>query len=153
MTKDHTRDYATAAFRYWAQVGGLDGFKQKLQDEVESRAATRFELIKSYDVANPTENWLIAQEETYRKYRAEVADLKAVEEVLRITHCVLWGAGVRKAIEYVYFSEPDEPLEKGDIETRVHKAELMIPASYRSVYRMLRKAREMFVEIRELRAG
>jgi hypothetical protein len=57
----------------------------------------------------------------------------------------------RRAVEIVYFADPQRPLEKGDIEARVHKAEIEIPASRQSVYTWLRRARKLFAIERGLR--
>jgi len=159
MAKDHIRDYATAAFRFWAQEGGtvnvsgLEQFKRKIISEVEARSAGCIGEVRTYDIATPVEDWLLAQEKAYRKYGAEIADLQAVDEVLRISQYMHNGKMMRQAIEIVYFSDASHALAKGDIEARVHKAELMIPASYRTVYRLLNRARELFAENRGLRAS
>jgi hypothetical protein len=57
----------------------------------------------------------------------------------------------RLAVEIVYFTDARRPLEKGEIEARVHQAELEIPASRSCVYRWLRTARRVFAEERGLR--
>ena len=157
--KDHIRDYATAAFRFWAREGGtvnisgLDQFKRKIICEVEARSAESIGDVRTYNIATPVEDWLLAQEKAYKQYSAEIADLQAVEEVLRISQYIHNGKMLRQALEIVYFADAGQPMAKGDIEARVHRAELMIPASYRTVYRLLGKARTLFAENRGLRAS
>ena len=155
--KDHIRDYATAAFRFWAQEGGtanvsgLDRFKRRIICEVEANTAKCLDTIRSFEMASPVEDWLIAQEKAYKQYSAEIADLQAVEEVLRISQYHHDGKMMWQALEIVYFADAMAPMKKGDVEMRVHRAELMIPASRRTIYRLLRKAREIFAEDRGLR--
>lgn len=153
MVKDHTRDYATAAFRFWAQVGGIDSFRLRILEDVEARNAARIGKEGICDISSPVEAWMIKQDEAYKRYAAEVADLEAVAEVLRISEYMHNGKMMRQALEFVYFTDAKKPLEKGAIEMRVHRAELMMPASYRTVYRLLRKAREIFAENRGLRTS
>ena len=159
MLKDHIRDYATAAFRFWAREGGtvsvsgLDQFKRKIICEVEARQAEYIGGVRTYDIATPVEDWLLAQEKAYKRYSAEIADLQAVDEVLRVSQYIHNGKMMRQALEIVYFADAGRPMTKGDVEARVHRAELTIPASYRTVYRLLNKARALFAENRGLRVS
>ena len=79
----------------------------------------------------------------------EIADLDAVEMVIEI--CQRHYPDVYKAVKIVYLNDPGKELEWGDIQRRVHDAELTIPASERQVYYWLRKARLLFAEERGLR--
>lgn len=81
-----------------------------------------------------------------RDMRAEFEDIIAVEKTLqRLTQ------PQRQAVELVYFINPEQPLERNDISERVHRAELEIPASERSIYGWLYRARKIFAEERGLR--
>lgn len=56
-------------------------------------------------------------------------------------------------MEIVYFADPKKELEKKDISDRVHKAELGIPTSERSIYSWLKMARGIFARERGLRVA
>lgn len=144
--KELTRDYATFAFRLYKQVGGLEKYTERLRDEALARQQREI----SSGISNPTEAELVKFEDLKEKRVAEINDLVAVDRVLDML-----GKGnkrhILKAIEMVYFEGAEEELKKGDIEKRVHKAVIFIPASERSIYRWLRTAREMFAIERGLR--
>lgn len=141
--RDHVRDYATEAFRYWAKVGGS---KKYIEDLV---ADTRRQ--KSSGIANPTEAALVIKERILAERAAEFADLEAVERALHIISTLGAGKEMLQAVEMVYFEKCWDELRRGDIQDRVHKAELTIPASERSIYYWLKKARLIFAKERGLR--
>ena len=139
--KGHIRDYATAAFRFWARWGGKENYINNLLADLQGQ--------KGSGVCNPTEAELIKKEELLKEKYAEIDDLTAVEMVLKV--CELHYPEVYKAVEMVYLDKPFQDLEWGDIKRRVHYAETQIPASERQVYRWLWKARALFAEERGLR--
>lgn len=146
--KNHIRDYATEAFRFYAKINmSADKYKQKIYDEALFNYTKK---MKSSGISFPTESAIIAAENEVNQKLAEIKDIEAVEMTLaelrasRKTYII-------KAIEIVYFKEADKELEKGDIYDRVHAAELDIPASERSIYYYLGQARELFAERRGLR--
>ena len=142
MGKDHIRDYATEAFRFYAMTGGKEQYIKTLMSELEKH--------KGNGVCSPSEAAVIDKEKIMEIKRAEFEDIEAVDKVLHIldTSC---QNEIKKAIEYVYFKNSWVELKKGDIEQRVHYAEINIPASRRQIYRWLKKARILFAEERGLR--
>ena len=109
--RDHTRDYCTAAFRFYACI---------CKDIIECQDET-----DSKDI---------------------VAAEKALDELER--KC---GRHAIQAVKIVYFTDCDKALRKGDIDMRVHKASINIPASESTIYRWLQQARYIFAKHRKLR--
>jgi hypothetical protein len=144
MKKDHIRDYATSAFRFYAQKGGRDKYIKNLVDDLQRSA-------KSSGVSKPTEAAVIHEEQIIESRKSEFEDIDAVEKTLGMLEMCRDGSYIIKAIEYVYFADCWKDLEKGSISDRVHHAEIFIPASERQIYRWLAKARMTFAEERGLR--
>ena len=146
MTKDHLRDYATAAFRYYARCGFPT--YEELRDIIYNAALeeSRRELVRVQGIGDPTQWAVINAEKAVDARAGELLDILAVETAMK-TMPPDW----RKAVEHVYFPDPRRDLEKGDIEMRVCKAGIEIPASRNTIYRWLRKARETFSRERALR--
>lgn len=145
--RDYLRDYATAAFIFYARNGmSAEKYKKKLYIEVlESQKKNEG---GSGGISKPTESAIIAAEREVNSKIAEIMDMEAVEKVIaeldvRKRHDII------QAIEYVYFNNCNEKSE--DIKARVHNAETYIPASERSIYRWLRQARDLFAIERGLR--
>lgn len=136
--KDHLRDYCTEAFRFYSRWGGRENYVKNLLADLQKE--------KGPGMCSPTEAAMIHKERILREHIAEIADLEAVEKVLRVC-----DSFVRQAVEYVYLEKPWEEMEWGDIKRRVHYAEIHIPASERQIYRWLKEARMMFAEERGLR--
>lgn len=149
MKKNHTRDYATEAFRFYKAVGGVEAYKDKIWNEALKRREVS--EIKGTGISNPTEADIMRAERAVETAFAEVADLEAVERTLYIISRSIYGREIRQAIEIVYFTDAGKELKRGDIQARVHKAGLHIPASEKTVYRYLAKARETFSTERGLR--
>lgn len=147
-TKDHVRDYATAAFRFYAKEGSVKKYIEKMAEQMKQADE---QMGVQQGVCKPTEAALMRKERVMRERVSEVADLEAVERTLHILGSLASGREIRKAVEYVYFEEPWKDLEKGDIQARVHRAELYIPASERQIYYWLKKARTTLAEERGLR--
>lgn len=146
--KDHIRDYATAAFRFYAKNGmSAEYYKTKLYEEALEEQ-NKFE--KGSGVSKPTEAAIMRAEFAVNAKIAEINDMEAVEKTIAELRSTRKKDTVQ-AIEIVYFKEPDRELEKGDINNRAHEAELSIPASERTIYYYLGAARKLFAEIRGLR--
>ena len=144
--KNHIRDYATAAFHFYAKEGGSEKYKQKIYDE----AMLTQNGGKGSGISNPTEAMITRAEKAVEDKIAIWKDLEAVEDTLTELRIDFKFEAI-KAIEYVYFVDTDKDIQKGDIQGRVHTASLMIPASERQIYKWLRDAREIFAENRGLR--
>lgn len=143
MKKDHIRDYATEAFRFYAKSKGKDEYIKYLMADITRN--------KGSGVCSPTESALLSKEKIIESRASEFADIEAVDKVLLILSQTSQGYYMRKAIEMVYFKDCDEDIVKGEISGRIHYAELHIPASESQIYRWLRKARRLFAEERGLR--
>lgn len=148
--KDYLRDYATAAFRFYAKNGmSAEKFKQKIYFETLDEIKRKEAYVKS-GISKPTEEALLKAEKAVNERMSEILDMEAVDKVLaelEARHKI----EVLKAIEVVYFKEADKELELGDIKNRVVIASIDIPASERSVYSWLKQARELFSYQRGLR--
>lgn len=133
------REYATQAFRFLAREGSADKYISKLVDDYMGQA-------RSAGISNPTEAILMHKERMLRDNAAELADLDAAEKALLVC-----GRFPRMAVEMVYQWNCWDELEWGDIETRVHFAEIQIPASRKQIYFWLAKVRKEFALERGLR--
>ena len=137
--KNHIRDYATSAFKFYAKEGGAEKYKKKIYDE----SLLTQNGGKGSGISNPTEAMITRAEKAVEEKIAIWKDLEAVEDTLTELRLDLNFEAI-KAIEQVYFAD-------GDIQGKVHKASLEIPASEGMIYYWLRKAREIFAENRGLR--
>lgn len=145
--KDYLRDYVTAAFRFYAKNDkSAEKYKKKVYIKALEEGMIR-EGIKS-GISKPTESAVIAAERAVSLMVAEIKDMEAVEKVIAELD-VKGRCDIVQAIEYVYFSDPEEDIE--NIKAKVHIAEIYIPASERSIYYWLRQARELFAVERGLR--
>jgi len=146
--KDYTRDYATAAFRFYALNNmTAEEYKQKIYNLALEEYKQK---QKGSGISCPTEAAVIRAEQAVDEKLAEIADIEAVQKTLdelRVRH----EYDIINAISIVYFKDPKEDFNRGDIQSRVHQAELNIPASERQIYRWLRKARKLFALNRGLR--
>ena len=143
IVRDHLRDYATEAFRFWAKVGGTKQYIEDLVEDVQKQKAS--------GMASPTEGALVSKERILAERAAELADLDAVDKTLHIISTLGAGKEMLQAVEMVYFEKCWAEMQRGDIQDRVHKAELTIPASERQIYRWLKQARIIFAKERGLR--
>lgn len=148
LKKDNIQDYATEAFRFYAACGRLtaEQLKQKVYDEIYTASKKEFYRSGNGQHSDATACAVMKAEDAVREMQAEFEDILAVEKTM-----LQLNTHQRKAVEIVYFTEPEKDLEKGDISDRVHKAELEIPASEQSIYNWLKKARRTFAEERGLR--
>lgn len=148
MKKDNIRDYATEAFRFYAACGRLtsEQLKQKVYDDIYTDSKKEFYRSGSGMPADATAYAAIKADEAMKDMESEFRDIIAVEKTL-----MQLRRQQKRAVEIVYFTEPNKPLEKGTISSRVHKAELELYASERSIYEWLAGARRIFAKERGLR--
>jgi hypothetical protein len=146
--KDHLRDYATSAFVFYAKVGGKEKYIEKLMDDLKKNEIKR---RREKGMGSPSEAAIINAEKVIESRKAEFDDISAIEKTLQMLDYCHNGHDIKLAIEYVYFKDCWKDLEKGDIQDKVHYAEIQIPACERNIYRWLKKARETFAEERGLR--
>lgn len=148
--KDYIRDYATAAFRFYAQNGkSAEKFKQKIYIEALDKINKSETPVKN-GVGKPTEAALMKAEEAVNERISEIKDMEAVDKALAELEA-RYKRYVVQAIDIVYFKEPDKDLVLGDIKSRVIEASVNIPASERSIYGWLNEARNLFAYQRGLR--
>ena len=148
MKKDNIRDYATEAFRFYAACGQMtsEQIKQKIYDDIYMKSKREYLRKGSGTNTSAVEYAVMKAEDVIKEMESEIRDILAVEKTLkRLTPYE------RKAVEIVYFTDPEEDWGKGEISNRVHKAEWSIPASERSIYGWLARARRIFAEERGLR--
>ena len=148
MRKTHYRDYATEAFRFWAVEGPAEKYKQRLWEEAVQR---QNRIEGGSGISCPSEAAIIRTEQELEDAEATIADLEAVDKTLVELQTRGNGAAIMEALRVVYMDRPDRELEPGDISARVHKAELTIPASERSIFNWLALARRTFARERKLR--
>lgn len=141
MQKDFTRDYATAAFRFYAQCG---------QPTYEQACEIIYrEEIKKRSSIDPSISIVQAEAEVDKQTPA-LLDLLAVGET--ITLLERGGKShIAAAVRAVYFVNPSEEFRRGDIIGRVHRFAIEYPADERSIYRWLKEARLLCAAIRGLR--
>jgi hypothetical protein len=149
LKKSHIRDYATAAFQFYAVNGSSEKYKQKIWNEALWNKQQR--ELRGEGFGAPTESAVIHAEAALNEKMGEIADLEAVEKTIYDIEHMTGGRDIIKALKIVYMDQPQRDIERGEIRDRVHRAELSIPASERSVYGWLQKARKIFAEERGLR--
>lgn len=115
-------------------------------DDIYTASKKEFNRSGSGTPSDVTAWAVMKAEDAIKAMQAEFEDILAVEKTM-----LQLNKQQRKAVEIVYFTEPEKDLEKGDISDRVHKAELAIPASEQSVYNWLKKARRTFAKERGLK--
>jgi hypothetical protein len=133
------REYATEAMRFYAREGSKEKYIKKLVDDIIKQA-------KCAGISNPTEAMLLYKERILHEKAAELADLEAAEKALSVC-----GRFPQEAVEMVYMKDCWKELEWGDISTRVHYAEIHIPASQAQIYRWLAHVCKEFAIARNLR--
>ncbi len=153
MRKSHIRDYATAAFQYYALTGGSDKLKKQIMAQVIEEQKKREERRQQGEVSSPTEEAINRFELKLAERVAELQDLDAVEKTIAFFESFgnHTGSSMMKALKMVYMVDPHRDPEKGEISERVHHAEINIPASERSIYGWLALARKTFAKERGLR--
>lgn len=152
MKKDHVRDYATDAFRYYASIGKT--FEQ-VKEEIYQQALeeSKKSEIKTNNICSPTELAMMRADKAIIEKKGELEDLLAVEETLKKLPFERNGKEIKEAIELVYFADPTHDLERNDISNRVTNAAMTIHCDTSTIYRYLAKARSLFAENRGLRVS
>lgn len=148
MRKSHIRDYATAAFQFYACVGGSEKYKARIW---EKAVRDQHKLEGRSGISKPSEAAIMRAERELERVSAEISDLESVERTIHILENRINGNDIIKALKMVYMVEPQRDPERGEISERVHKAEIQIPASERSIYGWLSKARRLFAQARGMR--
>lgn len=153
MKKDHIRDYATEAFRYYAKLGKpkFEDVKEKIYQEAIEESK-RNEL-KTNNICSPTELAMMRADKAVIEKKGELEDILAVEETLKQLAYEYNGAEILNVIERVYFVQPDKAIEKGELKNRVLAAIEEIHIGERTAWRYLAKARDIFAENRGLRVS
>ena len=146
--KNHIRDYATEAFRFYARNGkSVEEYKKKIYDE----ALQELSREKGTGISCPTEAAIMRAEAALNEKIAEVKDMEAVELTMAELQASIRYYDCVQTINIVYFKDAEKELYKGDIHNRVHAAGIEIPASENTIYRWLAIARKLFAEKRGLR--
>lgn len=153
MKKDHIRDYATEAFRFYANVGmSAIEYKEKVRKEAMEIIAKRENAPKSD--GSPIESLLIYGEKAVEEKISEINDLEAVERTLKEFEANIYGRSiVLPLIKIVYFTDSNRDIKRGEIRDRVLKACNELNIGEATAYRYLKKARVLFAHNRKLRAG
>lgn len=138
MRKDNIRDYATFAFRKYASLGcpTAEEYRKRLREVAMSNET------------NPKRALILAENAEAENY-ANIMDIEAVNGTLS----VLEKSGrqdIIKAINEIYFAEPDKPLLKKNITERAQAFATSLPADIRTIFRYLAFARKLFAELRGL---
>ena len=151
MKKSNIRDYATEAFRFYAFLG------KPMYDSVETalRAFLEQERLRhevtAKGIGKPTEQAVFNAQAEFAAFEAELKDLLAVEKTMQILSVQKNGTDIKRALDIVYFTNPDRPIRRGEILDRVHWAALVIPTTEPTVWRYLKAARQLFAHERGLR--
>lgn len=146
MVKETARDYIVDAFRFYSVL--------KRPNAASARKKADSYLLNwegSGHFGPEDASPLISLETLKTNLDAELADVQAVENTLRILRARPEGREILRAIETVYFFSPHSPQAKRDITDRVRCASLEIPVSERTIYYYLSLARKIFAQQRGLR--
>lgn len=146
MRKDHIRDYATEAFRYYAYMG--KPHKEDLERKYYQEALEQYQRTheKGSDISKPTEQAVMYAESCLRQKQSELWDILAVEKTM--AQLYEWE---KEAVELVYFPHAQRQIKKNEISERVLAASEQVAADERTIYRYLAKARKIFAYERGLR--
>lgn len=146
MKKDHIRDYATEAFRYYSFLG--KPHKEDLENKYYQEALEQYQRTheKGSGISKPTEQAIMYAENCVRQKQSELWDILAVEKTM--AQLDEWE---RDAVELVYFPHAYRAIKRNEISERVQKASIQISADARTIYRYLAKARKLFAYERGLR--
>ena len=145
MLKSHYRDYATAAFRLLAREGSADRYRAKIYNAALARRGEG-----GTGLGSTTEADIMRAEQAVYDTVATIADLEAAEYAVAALEA-RYGYAARRALYMVYMAYADRELAKGEISERIHRAELEIPASEKTLYRWLAYARRKKKKKRGLR--
>jgi hypothetical protein len=150
VRKSHIRDYATAAFAFYAREGSSAKYKKAIWDEAVEKQHKYDKLNNNrWDISDPTQEAISRADAAVRAKKAELADLEAVEYAINVIESMSrWHLDALRA---VYMAEPHRDPERGEISQRVDRAAVKLPADPSTIYRWLADARRAFAEARGLR--
>lgn len=148
MKKKHYRDYATEAFRFWSQEGPADKYKQRLWDEAIRK---QHQAEGRAGISNPTEAAIKRAENELQQKEAQVLDLDAVDQTMKIIRALPSGMEMIEALRMVYMEEASRDFKRGEIQSRIIHAAQKLGTSDSTVYRWLAQARYIFAYERGLR--
>lgn len=142
MKKDHVRDYATAAYRYWASVGcptydeAIERIKKRAQKIAKDQS---LEIVAAFVDA------------CMEKREGVLLDIKACDEAFSYfrshgKECIC------SAVQNVYMAFPKKRLARGELSGRVVRFGMDNYYSESQVYRFLEEACSKFAENRGLRS-
>lgn len=154
MKKDIIRDYATAAFRFYALIGkSAEEYKAEIKANALEEIRKRENIVRTGDGGSPTEYELMYQEEKLQEKISEIRDIEAVEKTLAEYR----ANGNRKSLDTlqlikdVYFKNPKDEFEKNDISYRVEYTSALLGIGSSTAYKYLKNARVLFAYNRGLR--
>lgn len=153
MRKDHIRDYATEAFRFYAAANmSAIEYREKIRREAIETVVKRKGSKSSG--GSPTEAQLVYADKVVEEKISEIQDMEAVEKTLQeFDKQRFIGPEIKNVVSIVYFTEPKRPIRKGEIRDRVLKACTEMNISESTAYRYLKRTRLLFAHNRGLRAG
>lgn len=157
LIKDHTHDYAVAAFVFYAACGCpsdedvqrmLYKWAEKNHDSVEVRNKRRHRRIL-------TEKDLIMEKVSQIEKELDccIADIAAVNCMLADVAQSSMGEDKVKCIRYVYFCRGVNFNARGSMSALVQKCVTETGLNESFIYRSLRQAREIFMQKRGLRSS
>ncbi len=148
MLKTHYRDYATEAYRLHARLGSAAAYKRRVLAEALARRA---ESGGSAGPGSPTEAAVVRAEAALAETEGTIRDLEAVERAMERIGRMRGGTCILRAVREVYEAAPEDELGRGEIQRRVERLSMELPAGRSSIFRWLAIARRVFAEERGLR--
>lgn len=139
-TADNVRDYATRAFMEFYKAGCPT--RDQFEDDIKAK------VKKEMFGQDPKLVVIACNREILRNY-ARAKDIDAVNKTFRM----LEDEGlchIVAAVRAVYFVPEEKDLASKRIKARVLAHSIDVPADERTVYRWLKKARDLFALNREL---
>jgi hypothetical protein len=134
MRKNHIRDYAAAAFRFYAQEGGIAPFG-----------------VNAWEPGTETPREGGLGQNQGRPVEAAMMDLEAVKRTLTRLDSEKDGGDIRWALWQVYMANHGQKPRKGEVSERATRAAMALHVDERTIYRWLGRAMRIFAEERGLR--
>lgn len=151
MLKTHYRDYATEAYRLHARLGSAAAYKRRVLAEALARRAESGGSVGSAGPGSPTEAAVVRAEAALAETEGTIRDLEAVERAMERIGRMRGGTCILRAVREVYEAAPEDELGRGEIQRRVERLSMELPAGRSSIFRWLAIARRVFAEERGLR--
>ena len=148
MKKEHYRDYAVEAFRFYAREGGSEAYKTRLLSEIPQNHE---HSIRVGRISKPVETLAARWEKVLKENEGAIMDLKAVENTLKQLSKHKLGEDLLFALKETYFQFPGMPIGKGALISRVRYVATKRFVTERAVFTWLQTIREMFAVARGLR--